>query len=183
MLERFTDRARSVIKLAQEEVEHFGHSWFGTEHLLLGILKQEDNLAAKTLSIYGVDFDKARAELEKSEGKGSGLDSSSHIPFTPRAKRVLELALSEANSLHVSYIGPEHLLLGIERLAEGGAVGILSELDVSLKHLHQTIYGDLLSRPGARTPDAQRSREDIERDISRTETSLELLRRELEALG
>ena len=171
-----------VIKLSHKEAEALGHDRIGTAHLLLGILKEEDNSAARILNVYGVSLDNARAALEESVGRGVELNPSSHMPFTDDAKKVLEIALSEANSLHLSYIGPEHLLLGIERQAEGEAVVILDMLDVSLVDLRRSIYGDILGRPDTRTAEAQRPREDIERDISRAEASLELLHKELEAL-
>jgi ATP-dependent Clp protease ATP-binding subunit ClpC len=127
MFERFTDRSRRVVVLAQEEARLLGHNHIGTEHLLLGLIAEEESVAARTLRALGVTLDAARDQVRQVIGPGHQ-DPASHIPFTPRAKKVLELSLREALSLKSGYIGTEHLLLGL--ITEGKGVGaqILAEL-------------------------------------------------------
>jgi ATP-dependent Clp protease ATP-binding subunit ClpC len=120
MFERFTDRSRRVVVLAQEEARLLGHNHIGTEHLLLGLIAEEESVAARTLRALGVTLDAARDQVRQVIGPGHQ-DPASHIPFTPRAKKVLELSLREALSLKSGYIGTEHLLLGL--ITEGKGVG------------------------------------------------------------
>ena len=112
MFERFTDRARRVVVLAQEEARLLNHNYIGTEHLLLGLIYEGEGVAARVLESLDVSLADARAEVEEIIGHG-GQSPSGHIPFTPRAKKVLEMALREALKLGHNYIGTEHILLGL----------------------------------------------------------------------
>jgi len=129
MFERFTDKARRVVVLAQEEAKLLNHNYIGTEHLLLGLIHQGDNTAAKTLELFDVSLESVREQVEDIIGRGAQ-QPTGHIPFTPRAKKVLELALREALQLGHSYIGPVHILLALIREGEGVAVQLLTKLDV-----------------------------------------------------
>ena len=120
MFERFTGRARHTVVLAQEEARRLRHNYIGTEHVLLGLLGEPEGLAARALSGFGFTLDGARAEVAAIAPPGKK-EMSGHIPFTPRAKKTLELALREALQLHHNYIGTEHILLGVIR--EGDGVG------------------------------------------------------------
>jgi ATP-dependent Clp protease ATP-binding subunit ClpA len=124
MFERFTDRARRVIVLAQEEARGFDHNYIGTEHLLLGLIGEREGLAAQTLAMFDLSLDKARAAVDARIGRG-GEVVKGHIPFTPRAKKVLELSLRQAMKLGHDYIGTEHVLLGLLDEGEGVAAQIL----------------------------------------------------------
>ncbi|EPI48216.1 Clp amino terminal domain protein, partial [Gardnerella vaginalis JCP8151A] len=112
MFERFTDRARRVIVLAQEEARALQHNYIGTEHILLGLIREGEGIAAKALSAKGVDLDGTRKQVKEMIGTGT-VSPNGHIPFTPHAKQVLELSLREALQLGHSYIGTEHILLGL----------------------------------------------------------------------
>jgi ATP-dependent Clp protease ATP-binding subunit ClpA len=120
MFERFTNRARHAVVLAQEEARRLQHNYIGTEHVLLGLLGEPEGLAARALQRFGVSLEEMREEVRAIVGTGSG-KVSGHIPFTPRAKKTLELALREALQLHHNYIGTEHILLGV--IGEGEGVG------------------------------------------------------------
>ena len=127
MFERFTDRARRVVVQAQEEARELNHSYIGTEHLLLGILRDGDGAAAGALASLGVGLDAARERVAEITGRGRQAPSG-HIPFTPRAKKVLELSLRESLQLGNESIGPEHILLGLITEGHGVAVEVLSVL-------------------------------------------------------
>ena len=127
MFERFTERARQVIVLAQEEARVLRHNYIGTEHMLLGLLREGDGVAARVLGSLDVTLDEVRAEVTRIVGEGDS-ESQGQIPFTPRAKKVLEMALREALSLGHNYIGTEHVLLGLVRESEGVAARILGDL-------------------------------------------------------
>ena len=131
MFERFTEKASKVIMLAQEEARRLGHNFVGTEQILLGLIGEGTGVAAKVLKSMGVNLKDARVEVEKIIGRGSGFVAV-EIPFTPRAKRVLELSLEEARQLGHNYIGTEHLLLGLIREGEGVAARVLENLGVDL---------------------------------------------------
>ena len=122
MFERFTDRARRVIVLAQEEARALQHNYIGTEHLLLGLIREGEGVAAKALASKGVELDATRKQVEEMIGKGNAAPNG-HIPFTPHAKQVLEFSLREALQLGHSYIGTEHILLGLIRLRESSRAG------------------------------------------------------------
>ena len=138
MLERFTEKAIKVIILTQEEARRLGHNFVGTEQVLLGLIGEGTGVAAKTLKSMGVNLKEARAEVEKIIGRGSGFVAV-EIPFTPRAKRVLELSWDEARQLGHNYIGTEHLLLGLIREGEGVAARVLENLGVDLNKVRSNV--------------------------------------------
>jgi ATP-dependent Clp protease ATP-binding subunit ClpC len=129
MWEPFTERARKSIVLAQEEAQRLGNNYIGTEHLLLGIISEGESVAAKVLENLGISLQKVRSEVEAIVGKG-GKPTNQEMVFTPRAKRVIELAFEEARNLGHNYIGTEHLLLGLVKEGEGVAARVLSNLGV-----------------------------------------------------
>lgn len=137
MFERFTDRARRVIVLAQEEARALQHNYIGTEHLLLGLIREGEGVAAKALEAKGVTLEDTRKQVEEMIGKGNAAPNG-HIPFTPHAKQVLELSLREALQLGHSYIGTEHILLGLIREGEGVGTQVLIKMDVDLGELRTT---------------------------------------------
>ena len=132
--DKFTERARRVLTLAQEEAQRFNHSYIGTEHLLLGLVREGDGVAAKVLANLGVELNKVRSAVEFIIGRGDR-QASGEIGLTPRAKKVIELAVDEARRLQHSYIGTEHLLLGLVREGEGIAAGVLESLGVNLERV------------------------------------------------
>jgi ATP-dependent Clp protease ATP-binding subunit ClpC len=138
MFERFTEKAIKVIMLAQGEARRLGHNFVGTEQILLGLIGEGTGVAAKVLKSMGVNLKDARIEVEKIIGRGSGFVAV-EIPFTPRAKRVLELSLEEARQLGHNYIGTEHLLLGLIREGEGVAARVLENLGVDLSKVRTQV--------------------------------------------
>jgi len=138
MFERFTDRARRVVVYAQDEAKTLEHNYIGTEHLLLGLLREEEGVAAQALRSFSVTVESVREYIIRETSRGTGA-SPGHIPFTPRSKKALELALREALQLGHNYIGTEHLLLGILREADGVAMQALTGLGVSPQELRQKI--------------------------------------------
>jgi ATP-dependent Clp protease ATP-binding subunit ClpC len=140
MFERFTDRARRVVVLAQEEGRMLGHNHIGTEHLLLGVLHEGENVAARALASLGISLDAMRQAIEGITGRGTRtVPESGHIPFTPRAKKVLELSLRESLQLGDNYIGPEHILLALIREGDGVAPQVLVAAGVDLNRIRQQI--------------------------------------------
>ncbi|HUG82982.1 MAG TPA: Clp protease N-terminal domain-containing protein [Euzebya sp.] len=139
MFERFTDRARHVVVLAQEESRRLNHDYIGTEHVLLGLLAERDGLAARVLLETGVSLTEVREKVEEIIGRGGHHAPGGHIPFTPRAKKVLELSLREALQLRQDYIGTEHILLGVIREGEGVAAQVLAERGVELARLRSAV--------------------------------------------
>ena len=152
MFERFTDRARRVIVLAQEEARALQHNYIGTEHLLLGLIREGEGVAAKALAAKGVELDATRKQVEEMIGKGNAT-SNGHIPFTTHAKQVLELSLREALQLGHSYIGTEHILLGLIREGEGVGTQVLIKMDVDLGELRSTTIDMIRGNSG--TADAK----------------------------
>jgi ATP-dependent Clp protease ATP-binding subunit ClpC len=142
MFERFTEKAIKVIMLAQEEARRLGHNFVGTEQILLGLIGEGTGIGPKVLKSMGVNLKDARVEVEKIIGRGSGFVAV-EIPFTPRAKRVLELSLEEARQLGHNYIGTEHLLLGLIREGEGVAARVLENLGVDLSKVRSQIIKSL----------------------------------------
>jgi len=138
MFERFTDRARRVVVLAQEEARLLNHSYIGTEHILLGLIHEGEGVAAKALETLGISLEAVRAQVEEIIGQG-GSSPSGHIPFTPRAKKVLELSLRDALQLGHNYIGTEHILLGLIREGEGVAAQVLVKLGADLSRVRQQV--------------------------------------------
>jgi ATP-dependent Clp protease ATP-binding subunit ClpC len=131
MFERFTDRARRTVVLAQEEARLLQHNYIGTEHILLGLIREGEGVAAKALESLGIGLEAVRQQVEEIIGRGQQAPSG-HIPFTPRAKKVLELALREAIQLGHTYIGTEHILLGLIREGDGVAAQVLVRLGADL---------------------------------------------------
>ena len=141
MFERFTDRARRVVVLAQDEARLLNHNYIGTEHILLGLIHENEGVGAKALEALGVTLDAVREQVRDIIGEGKQTPSG-HIPFTPRAKKVLELSLREALQLGHNYIGTEHILLGLLREGEGTAVKVLSRL----KAEHSAVRQEVIER-------------------------------------
>ena len=138
MFERFTDRARRAVVLAQEEARLLNHNYIGTEHILLGLVHEEQGVAAKALTDLGVSLEAVRAEVKEIIGQGESAPTG-HIPFTPRAKKVLELSLREALKLGHNYIGTEHILLGLLREGEGVGAQVLVKLGASQDRVRRQI--------------------------------------------
>jgi ATP-dependent Clp protease ATP-binding subunit ClpA len=138
MFERFTDRARRVVVLGQEEARLLNHNYIGTEHLLLGLIHEGEGVAAKALESLGIRLGAVRSQVEEVIGQGQSAPTG-HIPFTPRAKKVLELSLRESQQLGHNYIGTEHILLGLIREGQGVAAQILVKLGADLSPVRQQV--------------------------------------------
>ena len=138
MFERFTQRARQVVVLAQEEARRLNHNYIGTEHILLGLLSEASGVAGRALDTTGLTLSEARKQVEESVGRGKGTPQG-HIPFTPRAKKILELALREALQLRHNYIGTEHILLGIMREGEGLGAQVIARHGIDFDELRKTV--------------------------------------------
>ncbi len=161
MFERFTNRARQSVVLAQVEARDFSHDYIGTEHLLLGLLREGEGVAALTLRRLGIGLGIVRTEVEAIVGRGSG-SPDGHIPFTPRAKKVLELSLREAIQLGHNYIGTEHILLGLVREGEGVAAQVLVKRGLVLDRVRAAVLDEIRrlgaersTTPAASTPGAE----------------------------
>src|SRR5665811_398741 len=150
MFERFTDRARRVVVLAQEEARMLNHNYIGTEHILLGLIHEGEGVAAKALESLGISLDAVREQVQEIIGQGQQAPSG-HIPFTPRAKKVLELSLREALQLGHNYIGTEHILLGLIREGEGVAAQVLVKLGADLNRVRQQVLQLLSGYQGKET--------------------------------
>jgi hypothetical protein len=148
MFERFTDRARRVVVLAQAEARLLEHNYIGTEHLLLGLLSEREGVAAEALESLGVSLETARHEVVEITGRGQHAPTG-QIPFTPRAKKVLELSLREALQLGHNYIGTEHILLGLVREGEGVAAQVLTKAGAGLNRVRERVGALLSQRPPA----------------------------------
>ncbi len=156
MFERFTERARQVVVLAQDEARTLKHNYIGTEHILLGLLREEEGLAAGVLGSLDITVEEVRAQVARIVGQGDEA-ADANIPFTPRAKKVLELALREALSLGHDYIGTEHILLGLVRENEGVAARILLDFDADAEKIRNEIIR-VLSLQTGRRPHRPRAR-------------------------
>jgi len=156
VFERFTDRARRVVVLAQEEARLLNHNYIGTEHILLGLIHEGEGVAAKALESLGISLEAVRQQVEEIIGQG-GQSPSGHIPFTPRAKKVLELSLREALQLGHNYIGTEHILLGLIREGEGVAAQVLVKLGADLSRVRQQVIQLLSGYPGSQSGEGQTS--------------------------
>jgi Clp amino terminal domain, pathogenicity island component len=154
MFERFTDRARRVVVLAQEEAVGLNHNYIGTEHILLGLIREREGVAAKALESLGISLEAVRAQVEEIIGQGQSAPTE-HIPFTPRAKKVLELSLREALQLSHNYIGTEHILLGLIREGEGVAAQVLVKLGADLPRVRQQVIQLLSGYAGGEAGAAQ----------------------------
>jgi ATP-dependent Clp protease ATP-binding subunit ClpC len=146
VFERFTERARQVVVLAQDEARALRHNYIGTEHLLLGLLRDEDFLAARVLESFSITIEEVRADVVRVVGRGDDV-TTGQIPFTPRSKKVLELSLREALSLGHNYIGTEHLLLGLVREWEGVAARILVSHGADAEKVRNEVIRALSAAP------------------------------------
>src|SRR5258707_8120657 len=155
MHDKFTERVRKVIYVAREEAARLQHDYIGTEHLLLGVIREGEGIAATVLNNLGLDLDRIRQEVENMVSASGGTMTIGEIPFTPRAKRVLELAVEEARSLGPACVGTEHLLLGLIREGEGVAAKVLLELGVDRKRVREETLKLLGGTPSA-TPSGER---------------------------
>jgi ATP-dependent Clp protease ATP-binding subunit ClpC len=149
VFERFTERSRQVVVLAQDEARRLRHNYIGTEHILLGLLRDQEGLAARVLDSFQVTVEEVRAQVARIVGEGEEV-TIGQIPFTPRTKRVLELSLREAMSLGHNYIGTEHILLGIVRENEGVAARILLDFGADAEKVRNEVIR-MLSGPGRRS--------------------------------
>jgi ATP-dependent Clp protease ATP-binding subunit ClpC len=146
MFERFTDRARRVIVDAQNEARRLGHSYIGPEHILLGLIHEGDGVGARALEAMQISTDTVQERIEEITGRGQAPPSTGHIPFTPRAKKVLELSLREALQLGHNYIGTEHILLGLIHEGDGVAAQVLVGLGADLDRTRQLVVQILTGR-------------------------------------
>ncbi len=139
MFERFTDRARKVMALANQEAQRFNHDFIGTEHVLLGLVKEGSGVGANVLKNLDVDLKKLRLEIEKQVKSGPDMVTMGKLPQTPRAKKVIEFAIEEARSLNHNYVGTEHILLGLLRETEGNAAQVIMNLGLKLEDVRQEV--------------------------------------------
>ena len=153
MFDRFTDRARKVMALARQEAERLNHDYIGTEHVLLGLVKEGSGVAANVLEALEVDLEKVRLEVEKLVKPAPDVVTMGQLPFTPRAKKVLEFAMEEARALDHNYVGTEHLLLGLLREQEGLAAQVLMNLNLKL----EDVRNEVLEFLGAETKEARQA--------------------------
>src|SRR6185436_11245278 len=139
MFERFTDRARKVMVLANQEAQRLNHEYIGTEHILLGLIKEDSGVAAQVLKLFNLDLEKIRIEVEKVVKGGPETVTMGRLPQTPRAKRVIEYATEEARNLNHNYVGTEHLLLGLMREQDGVAAQVLMNLDLRIENVREEV--------------------------------------------
>src|SRR5579872_3102823 len=142
-MNNFTPRAQQVLALARKEADRFNHNFVGTEHLLLGLIKLGQGVAVNVLQKLGLDLETVRSEIEKYVGTGPDQKIIGHIPYTPRVKKVLALAAKEAKALNHTYVGTEHILLGLLREGDGVAARALKNLDIDIKQTRQEILKEL----------------------------------------
>jgi ATP-dependent Clp protease ATP-binding subunit ClpA len=182
MFERFTDRARRVVVLAQEEARLLNHNYIGTEHILLGLIHEGEGVAATSLESLGISLEAVRAQVEEIIGQGQSAPTG-HIPFTPRAKKVLELSLREALGLGHNYIGTEHILLGLVREGEGVAAQVLVKLGADLTRVRHQVVQVLGGYAGGEDVGARMRlvRMTVPDDLREVEEQLAQVRREKEA--
>jgi ATP-dependent Clp protease ATP-binding subunit ClpC len=157
VFERFTDRSRRVLVLAQEEARLSGHNFIGTEHLLLGLIQEREGIAARALMGLDITLDEVRTSVEAMVGPGGGQPFGSP-PFTPRAKKALDLSIREALQLGHSYIGPEHMLLGLLREGEGVAAQVLQHLGADLPGVRQAVLTEMSGYQGLSSEGGQPAR-------------------------
>jgi ATP-dependent Clp protease ATP-binding subunit ClpA len=182
VFERFTERARRVIVLAQEEARLRNHDHVGTEHLLLGLAREGQGVAAKALEALGIRLEALRAQVEEVIGRGQHAPGG-HVAFTPQAKKVLELSLREALQLHHDYVGTEHLLLGLIREGEGVAARVLVNLGADLPGVRQQVIQVLSGHAGGTEAGARTRlvRMRVPDDLREAEAQLARVRREKQA--
>ena len=157
MFERFTDRARRVVVLAQEEARMLNHDYVGTEHILVALIREGGGVAAQALESLGITEEAARQQVEEIVGPGQTGPQRGHLPFTPRAKKVLQLALREAIALGHGYIGTEHILLGLVRESEGVAIRVLNGLGVDPNRVRQQVIQLVSARRAQQEPGTGRA--------------------------
>jgi len=167
--DKFTERARKVLTLAQEEAQRFNHNYIGTEHLLLGLVREGDGVAARVLSNMGVQLPKVRSAVEFIIGRGETMVMG-EIGLTPRAKKVIELAVDEARRLNHHYIGTEHLLLGLVREGEGIAAGVLESLGVNLEKVRAQVMQVVSQSPSSARASSRPKRHIWMRSVSISQT-------------
>jgi len=167
MFERFTERARKIVVFAQEEARRLRHNYIGTEHLLLGLLREDEGVAARALSSLNVTLDEVREQVESIVGHGEDVPGG-QAPFTPRSKKVLELALRESMQLGHNYIGTEHILLGLVRESEGVAARVLSNLDVDPDKVRREVVRMLGAETESDTLDLAESAMESEAAVNQT---------------
>ncbi|MEZ0071195.1 ATP-dependent Clp protease ATP-binding subunit ClpA [Planotetraspora sp. GP83] len=184
MFERFTDRARRVVVLAQEEARSLNHTYIGTEHILLGLVHEGDGAAAKVLRDEGIDLEAVRQDVERMIGIGAETPGG-HIPFTPRAKKVLELSLREALHLNHNYIGTEHILLGLIREGEGVGAQVLAGRGVHFDHIRMKVIQEarLESEASGRAAGLFIGGPSIVARLDRLQESLDRVERRLDAMN
>jgi ClpA/ClpB-like protein/UvrB/UvrC motif-containing protein len=187
MFQRFTDRARRVVVLAQEEARRLDHNYIGTEHILLGLIREGEGVAAKALESLGISLDPVRQQVEEIIGRGQEAPQG-HVPFTPRAKKVLELSLRESKHLGHDYIGTEHILLGLIREGDGVAAQVLVRLGADLNRVRQQViqllHGRAAEEPGPGVevrPEMAEQRAGIGPDTSDLDEQITVARTEKEA--
>src|SRR5712675_411391 len=156
MYERFTDRARKVMQLANQEAQRFNHEYIGTEHILLGLVKEGSGVAANVLKNLDIDLRKIRLEVEKIVQSGPDMVTMGKLPQTPRAKKVIEYSIEEARNLNHNYVGSEHLLLGLLREEDGVAAQVLMNLGVRLEDVREEVLN--LLGAGQESPRDNQSR-------------------------
>jgi hypothetical protein len=166
VFERFTERARQVVVLAQDEARLLKHNYIGTEHILLGLLREEEGLAARVLESLDITLEEVRGQVARVVGQGDEVPAG-QVPFTPRAKKVLELSLREARRLQHNYIGTEHILLGLVRENEGVATRILLDLGADA----EDVRGAVIAMLGGRSPSA--ADQPLEDEIARLQAQKE----------
>ena len=154
MYEQFTDRSRKIMMLANQEAQRFNHEYVGTEHLLLGLVKEGTGIAAHVLGNMGIDLRKIRLEVEKLVQSGPDMVVMGKLPQTPRAKKVIEYAMEEARNMGDNHVGTEHILLGLVRENEGVAAAVLINLGITLESVREGVV-NLLDKDGRRVEEPQ----------------------------
>ncbi|HWX16814.1 MAG TPA: Clp protease N-terminal domain-containing protein, partial [Chthoniobacterales bacterium] len=162
-MNNFTPRAQQVLALARKEADRFNHNYVGTEHLLLGLIKLGQGVAVNVLQKMGLDLETVRMEVEKQVGSGPETKMVGNVPYTPRVKKVLALAGKEAKALNHSYVGTEHILLGLLREGEGVAARVLKSLEVDIERTRNEILKEL--DPNFTPPEADEGAEPAKKDV------------------
>ena len=180
MFERFTDRARRVVVLAQEEARLLNHNYIGTEHLLLGLLHEGEGVAAKALEGLGISLEAVRAQVRETVGQGLR-GPTGHIPFTPRAKKVLELSLREALELGHNYMGTEHILLGLIRQRDGVAAQVLAGFGADYDRVREQVVWLLTGEGEQAGPRARLVRMTVPEDLRELEEQVAQVQRQKQA--
>ncbi len=180
MFERFTDQARRVVVLAQEEARRLNHNYIGTEHILLGLLSEGEGVAAKALESLGISLEAVRVQVQETIGQGQ-VTPTGHIPFTPRAKKVLELSLREALQLGHNYMGTEHILLGLIREGEGVAAQVLAAVGADDARVREQVVRLLTGEGEQAGPRARLVRMTVPEDLRELEEQVAQVRRQKQA--